>query len=96
MQERNLGIVGRCPAVVVGHGVPVLICVDPPLWDEVIAAGTPEFRAAVDGIWAEDDAGSFGDVFAGHYGIVDGFTDGGGYCGIETEDLLANTVEEGQ
>lgn len=94
MQERDLGIVGRCPAVVIGRRVPILIHVNPPLWDEVITAGTPEFWATVDGIWAEDDAGSFGDMFAGHYGVIDGFTDGGGYCRIQAKHLLADTIEE--
>ena len=94
MQERDLSIVGRCPAVVIGRGIPILICVNPSLWDKVIATGTPEFGAAVDGIWTEDDAGSFGDMFAGYYGVIDGFTDGGGYCGIQAKNLLADAIEE--
>ena len=95
MQESNLGEICRCPTIAVTRLMALLIRIDPTLGTVLIPRLTPEIRATVDGVRAQDNASAFGDALAGNSGIVNGLTDGDGNCGIQAKDLLADTVEEG-
>lgn len=76
MQESNLGKVGRGAAVVIGNSVTVLVGVDPALRDKLFSIITPEDRGSVDGIWAQDQAGSFRNGFPGDDGVTNGLAEG--------------------
>ena len=90
MQEGNLRKVGRRAARVISRAVGV----DPPLGEESVSVGAPELGAAVDSVGTEYDARALGDVLAGDGGVADGFADRDGDSGVQTEDLLADSVEE--
>lgn len=94
MQKGDLGKVGRCAPIVVDSGVAVLVGVDPAFRDEFISVIAPELWAAVDRVRAEDDASALGDVLAGDSGAADGFADCRGHGWVQTENLLADTVQQ--
>lgn len=95
MQESNLGEICRCPTIAVTCLMALLIRIDPTLGTVLIPRLTPEIRATVDSVRAQDNASAFGDTLSGNSGIANGLTDGDGDCGIQAKDLLADTVEEG-
>lgn len=75
VQKGDLRKVGRCASVVIDRGLTGLVGVDPSLGDEILARLAPEFWAAVDGVWAEDNFSAFRDMFSCYSGVADGFTD---------------------
>lgn len=67
--------------------------VDPPLRKEFVAIFSPEFRTAVDGVGANKNPGTLGDMGICYNGVTDGLPECGGYSREETKNLLADTVE---
>lgn len=97
MQEGDLGKVGACATVLVRRLLARRrIRIDPSLRQEIVAILAPEFRAAVDCIRAQEEPGPRRHGLAGHNGVSDGFTYGHRHRGIQTQDFLADAVEEGE
>lgn len=97
MQEGNLGKVRACTPVLVRRLLARRrIRIDPSLRQEIVATLAPELRAAVDCVRAQEEPGPRGHGLPGHNGVTDGFTDGHRHRGIETQDFLADAVEEGE
>ena len=94
MEEGDLGKVGRCPAVVVGHSIPVLVGVDPALRHKLVAIVAPEDGAAIDSVRAENDARSLGNMFPGDDGVTKGLANGDGDRREETKHLLADAIQQ--
>ena len=97
MQEGNLGKVRARAAVLVRRLLARRgIRINPSLRQELVATVAPELRAAVDCVRAEEQSSAGGHRLPGHRGVPDGFPDGHRHGGIETQDLLADAVEERQ
>lgn len=96
MQERDLREIRRRPAVIVRHGVPVLIRVDPALRHELLAVLAPEDGRAVDCVRADDEPRALGDGFPGDGCVADGFAYCDGHGWVQAEHFLADAVEEGE
>lgn len=92
MQERNLSKVRRRPPIIIRDLIPILIRINPALWNKRITVLAPEDRSPVDGVRTQDEAGSAGNVFTGDGCVADGFADCGGDGGVQAEDFLADAV----
>lgn len=94
VEKRQLRKVGRRAARLVRPQGAVVCLVDPPLRHDHVRV-LPEVGAPVDSVGDEQEVGALGDVIPGNGGVVDGFSDGGRYGGVEAEGLLAHAVEVG-
>lgn len=94
MQESDLGEIRRRPTGMVNDLLPILIRVDPPVRTELLAVGAPELGTAVDGIWTDQEVRSLGHGLPGDSRIADRFPEGCRDGWIQTEDFLADAVEE--
>lgn len=95
MQERDLREIRRRATVAITRLVALLVRIDPALRTILVAGIAPEVRPAVRGVGTEDDARALWYAFPCYGGIAHGFADRGRYRWVQTEDLLADAVEEG-
>lgn len=93
MQESQITIIASDSSSIIG-----LSClgVNPALRNELFCVWTPDFRGSVDGPRCKVDTRPFGDLLRPDDGGSDGNSEGNGDGGVEAEDFVGESVEEGE
>jgi hypothetical protein len=95
MQERNLRIISPRPSIIIRNAVPVLVRIDPSLRVEFLTP-FPEQRTPVYRPRTEDDSRAGGNEFSCYRCIAYCFANRGWDRGVQSENFLADAVEQGQ
>lgn len=84
MQERNLRKIRRRTTMFIRRLFSrLLICINPPLGEELVRCLAPELGVAVNGLRAEGDGSALGDFLSRNSGFANGFAACHGYCWVQ-------------